>query len=111
VPVVEPPSNDTLKFVETVGDLYYREGNHADLAHRRIDAFRTYLRTTLNVRTGDADDLADRIARRSGVPRDEVEATLLAIRQAARSASLSSDDLLRLSRRLDRFYRKDTHAR
>lgn len=111
VPVVEPPSNDTLQFVETVGDLYYREGNHADLARRRIDAFRTYLRTTLNVRPDGTDDLAERIASRSGIPREEVDATLLAIRQAAQAGSLSGHDLLRLSRRLDRFYRNDAHRR
>lgn len=108
VPVVEPPSNDTLEFVETVGDLYYREGNHADLARRRIDAFRTYLRTTLNVRPDGSDDLAERIARRSGVPREEVDATLLAIRSASQTGSLSGEDLLRLGRRLDRFYQSDT---
>ena len=35
IPIVTPPRNDTLAFVQTVGDLYYQRGDHADLAQKK----------------------------------------------------------------------------
>ncbi len=50
VPIIEPLRNSSRDFVRTVGNLYFRKGDHADLARKMILYFkedlrqRTYLR-------------------------------------------------------------------
>lgn len=107
IPVEEPPENATRAFAETVGRLYYRHGDHADLAQKKVAYFHDYLRHRLNVRVRRGEDdalLVDDVAERSGVPRDEVDAVFEAVREAEARGRLSEKELLRLTRRIDAFY-------
>ncbi len=36
IPIVEPPKNTTLEFVSTIGRLYFQNGNHKDIADKKI---------------------------------------------------------------------------
>lgn len=113
IPVVEPPSNETLSFVRTVGELYYREGDNAQLAERKISYFQTYLRTHLGLSLDDldaareehADDMAASIARRSGVDRASVDDLLDRIRSAGRASSMEDAELRALANAINAFYR------
>ncbi|MGD1889944.1 MAG: DUF4350 domain-containing protein [Cyclobacteriaceae bacterium] len=44
IPVYQPPTNTTLDFVSTVGNLYYRTQNHKNLADTKIAHFYRFLR-------------------------------------------------------------------
>lgn len=39
IPVILPPENKTLEFIENIGDLYFQEGNHHDLIRKKIRYF------------------------------------------------------------------------
>lgn len=106
IPVIEPPSNDSLQFVRTVGRLYHQHGDHAALARKRITYFLDYVRSHLNVPTGVLDaDLAGRIAERSGLDEDHVRGLLATIRQVRDQESLTEDELHALNDQIEYFYR------
>lgn len=39
IPILPPPENKTLEFIENIGDLYFQEGNHKDLIQKKIRYF------------------------------------------------------------------------
>lgn len=39
IPLIPQPENKSLEFIETIGDLYFQEGNHLDVAKKKIRYF------------------------------------------------------------------------
>ena len=39
IPVIAPPKNVSLEFVKTIGNMYFRKGNHANMAQKLIQHF------------------------------------------------------------------------
>ncbi|MHB1277850.1 MAG: DUF4350 domain-containing protein [Bacteroidia bacterium] len=39
IPLIPQPENNSLEFIETIGDLYFQEGNHLDVAKKKIRYF------------------------------------------------------------------------
>ena len=94
IPVHTPPTNATVDFVKTVGRLYHRQGDHADLARKRIQYLRATLRERLGLSAGPVDEHWVRIvSQRSGVDRGTVETLAEAMHTARRASSLSAADL------------------
>jgi hypothetical protein len=105
VPVVEPPKNRTLDFVRHVGQLYYERGDPLDLARKKIEHFRAFVRRRLDLPGGPVtDEWIDRVARRSGVSQTDVAAVAEMIDRIPTQSSLSTKDLKTLDDRLDTFY-------
>jgi hypothetical protein len=105
IPVIEPPRNDSLDFVRTVGRLYHQHGDHAALARKRIAFFLDYVRSHLNLPTHALDeDLADRIAERSGVESETVHRLLQRMRDVRSRDALTEAELHALNDQLETFY-------
>lgn len=105
LPVVEPPKNETAAFVRTVGQLYFERGDHANLAQKKVDHFRTFARERLRLHLDVLDEEAvRRVAERSGVPREDVRELLRLLGEAEGRSRFTEDELQTLSRRLDTFF-------
>jgi hypothetical protein len=74
VKVVAPPTNATLEFVEQIGVLYYRQGNHSDIVRKKINYFLESVRSRFFTQTNVFDEkFLERLHNLSGVPRDQVQ--------------------------------------
>lgn len=121
IPEVSPPSNETLNFVRTVGDLYHRQGKNHELARRKLRYLSSYLRLQLGLSvtlvaeeengeeapaetTWDRDELTQQLVSRSGVPQEDIEAMMDQIVYTRNAATLSDDELRELSDALHTFY-------
>lgn len=110
IPVVEPPRNTSLEFVETIGQLYFQQGNHRDLAEKKIAHWLAFVRQQFNLPTHDFDDEFRRhLAAKSGVSRPDVDVLLARIEAVRASKTLSEEQLLDLNRRIEAFY-QTSHA-
>lgn len=106
IPIVRPPANTTVEFVETLGRLYHQSGSFKSIATKRIAALHDYIRTTLHLSTHRIDDeLLLRIAERSGVDRARVAAMMETARHVERSIEIDGQQLLELSDAIEYFYR------
>lgn len=56
VPVVHPPSNDTLDFIDVVANAHYKAENHSFIAKEIIHDFYEYIRHTYRMDFHQADD-------------------------------------------------------
>lgn len=105
IPVVKPPTNTSLEFTETVGRLYFQNGDHRGIAEKKVAYFNEYLRSRLGIRVGEAErDTHRRIAERSGVPEELVIALFSRIHHMRRARDFDATDLRSLNADLERFY-------
>ena len=107
IPVVQPPRNATVEFVRTVGRLYYNQGDHANLAHKKIGYFLDYVRTRLRLGTASLDERTqEQAAERSGVPLPDVQKTFMLIEKLRTQPHVTEAELKALSRQIETFYRR-----
>jgi len=105
IPVLRPLPNTTLLFTRTVASLYRQGSNHALMAEKKIDLFLDYVRTRFQEPTADLNDhnFRERVAQKAGVPRPQVDELLRLINFIRTAPSVSDQELLRLSKELQRF--------
>jgi hypothetical protein len=104
IPVIEPPQNTSLDFVKTVGRLYFQQGDHDNLARKKIQYFLTELRERYGLNTTVLDkEFTETLAQKSGTPLSETDELVRLLRSAQKSISLSEYDLLTLNAAIERF--------
>lgn len=101
VPVVEPLRNTSRDFVNTIGQLYYRKGDHADLARKMILYFKDEMRqrTYLRQFTDDAATY-QHLATKLDLPVEEVARRITRINEMEKATRLSELQLLELNNEL-----------
>ncbi|QIP11999.1 DUF4350 domain-containing protein [Spirosoma aureum] len=104
IPVIDPPQNTSLDFVKTVGRLYFQQGDHDNLARKKIQYFLTELRERYGLNTTVLDkEFTETLAQKSGTPLSETDELVRLLRSAQKSISLSEYDLLTLNAAIERF--------
>jgi hypothetical protein len=104
VPVVKPHSNMTLEFVEQVGALYYRQGNHSDMAQKKINYFLESIRTRFYTNTNAFDDLfLNRISNMSGIHLETVRQLFETINQVRAAGGCTEKQLRELEKLIRQF--------
>ncbi len=107
IPVVTPPSNETVQFAQTVGVLYYQQGDHKSMALKKILYFMEHVRSRYYLDTQlPPEELAPLLASKSGM---EPESTLrlLKMMAAIREAySIPEATLIKLNQLIEDFYTK-----
>lgn len=99
VPIVAPPTNSTLEFVEQVGVLYYRQGNHSDIVRKKINYFLESVRSRFFTQTNVFDDkFLERMENLSGTPKDMVRHLFAAIDYLRNTKGCSEKDLKNLDK-------------
>lgn len=107
IPIVAPPANTTMEFAETIGMLYQATGSHKDMATKKIRFFFDHLRQRFKIPAKDLNEgIKDKIAARSGLPRQEISILIDKIRAADMAAEVSDIQFLDLCGVIDDFYRK-----
>jgi hypothetical protein len=104
IPVVEVPRNTSVDFVKTVGRLYFQQGDHDNLARKKIQYFLADLRERYGLNTTTLDrEFAEMLAHKSGLSREEADELTRLLRNAQKSISLSEYDLLTLNTAIENF--------
>ena len=107
IPVVTPPQNVTLDFVETVGNLYHDQGSFHDIAARRTASLLEYIRGRLDLPTTTIDDLfIRRLSERSGVGIEQARRLAYSISRVEAGGEFGANDLLQYNREIETFYAK-----
>ena len=107
IPVIEPPRNTSLEFIETVGKLYYHKASHKDLAEKKFKYFAEFLRSNYYLA---ADKFSTehymRIAEKTGVNKVVVENIFNYFRAISQKASITETELFGLNNEIEKFYKK-----
>ena len=106
IPVIQPPRNTTLDFVETVGRLYHQSGDFRSVAEKQITYLLEYIRTRLNLPTHTLDRaFIERVSERSGLELERLQHLFGKIDQIqTKHRIMSAEDLLALNNDIEYFY-------
>lgn len=104
IPIIEPLANTSLEFVKNVGRMYFQQGDHDNLARKKIQYFLAELRERYNLNTTVLDkDFTEALAQKSGVSIQEASDLVRLLRDTQKSISLSEFDLLTLNKAIEAF--------
>ena len=107
IPVILPKRNANLDFIRTVGDLYFQNGNHTDLAKKKLLYFREHIRTHYHYLVGQfSTEAADRLARSSGKSEKQLLQLFRIFTGVEAGKRVSSAQLLELQKHLDIFHER-----
>jgi hypothetical protein len=108
IPVIPPLSNTTLEFVSTIGDLYYQNGDHWNIAEKKINYFLEQVRSKYMLPTNRLDnEFAATLSRKSGRDEKALVELVQLIRAIKDKPALSAEGLLDLNSKLEAFYTKE----
>jgi hypothetical protein len=106
IPVIAPLSNTSLDFVRTIGRLYYQRRDNHNLASKMVTHFQDQVRTRYHLAvTALEEGFADRLAYRTGYPKQELAALVDYMRELPAKAFVSDEELLDFHRQLEAFYK------
>jgi len=107
VPVIGAPRNTSLDFVRTIGQLYYQRRDNHNLAMKMVVHFQDQVRSRyLLGATAEEAGFADKLAYRTGYPKQELEWLVDYMRQLPLKAHVPDDELLEFHNRLEAFYKQ-----
>ncbi|PSR54277.1 DUF4350 domain-containing protein [Adhaeribacter arboris] len=105
IPILAPSTNETLAFVRVVGNLYFNNRNHKNIAEKKIRYFLEYLRLHFYESSPINDSEAqERIAARSGVAITEVNNLFYLLQKISNVPIITDEDLRQLNQQLEAFY-------
>ncbi|MFT2008661.1 DUF4350 domain-containing protein [Pontibacter sp. 13R65] len=107
IPVLEPPRNTTLDFVQVMGNLYFNNGHHKNIAEKKITYFLEYLRTHYHLATNEwNEELRERVVAKAGVEAQLINQLFNLIESIWSSKAISEQILMELNNNLENFYRQ-----
>lgn len=104
IPVVKPLTNTSLEFVKTIGRMYFQQGDHENIARKKIQYFLAHLRERYSLNTTLLDkEFAETLARKSGASIEETSELVSLLRDAQKRITLTETDLLVLNKAMEKF--------
>jgi len=107
IPIIKPLSNTTMEFVRTVGNLYFKQSNHKNIADKKITYYLDFIRTKYSLKTLHlTDNLLKQISEKSGIEVTEIRRIFNLINLVSISTSIKKETLLELNNQIENFYIK-----
>ncbi|MCP4136787.1 MAG: hypothetical protein GY754_37805 [bacterium] len=111
IPIIEPLKNTTLEFIETVGRLYFRRGDHKNIAEKKIVYFLDHIHSRYYIDALHVDsDLYANLAAKSGMSESDMEQLFEYITTIRNSPAVSSKQLFELNKRIENFWAQQIHG-
>jgi hypothetical protein len=107
IPVIKPLANTTLEFVNTVGNLYFKQSNHKNIAEKKITYFLDYVRTKYSLKTLLLNDqFILQLSEKSLIEKEEIKELISIINIISISESIKQATLIELNNLIENFYIK-----
>ncbi|MEO7452988.1 MAG: DUF4350 domain-containing protein [Chitinophagaceae bacterium] len=107
IPIIAPPRNSTLDFVQTVGSVYFNQHDNKNIALKKINYFMEFVRSGFYLSTSQLnDEFTQLLAKKTGVSENETRDLVNLIYEINDSPQITDQALLQLSNQIDSFYAK-----
>jgi hypothetical protein len=106
IPKVEPNTNTTVAFTETIGRLYLQKKNNKNIAEKMITYFFDHIRNNYFLTTNIINHtFMVTLARKSGVPIQQIESLFRTINSIQTSDDVEDFQLLSFNEQVQNFYK------
>lgn len=107
IPPLEPLPNTTVAFAQTIGRLYFQNGDHRNLIHKRIRVLLDHIRSAYFLPTHRFDqDFLHQLAAKSGLDEKELIQLFRRIAHAQEHDTISEEGMIELNRLIEWFYQE-----
>lgn len=107
IPVIKPLENTTVEFIETVGNLYFRQKNHKNIADKKIAYLFDHLRTRYSINTNEInEEFKAVVAQKTRFGIDNTSELFSLIKMVKRSLSIDQKLLFDLNNIIEKFYKQ-----
>ncbi len=104
IPIVTPPVNSTLEFVNVVSHVYYNSKNHQSIAAEKIRYFYELVRRKFHVNTNNInEEFLNEIAELSGVEYKLVKQLFTYCEKLKQPVEITENELIELNRQIHNF--------
>jgi len=108
IPVVERLKNTSVEFAEVVGRVYYQQRNNRDIAEKKVNYLLEYIRTKYRLKTLDLDqEFKIALINISSVSADIIDELLEEITYLKAGQMVKDQQLIRLNKLIEQFYKQD----
>lgn len=106
IPILEPNSNTSLEFVETIGTLYWQQNDHRELAVQQMQLWNNHINARYQLSfKATSDNFADKLAAVSAVPKQHILKILEEYRIIKNSSQTTEDRMINFHQLLEYFYK------
>jgi len=104
IPVMNTPKNVSLEFIETIGNMYYRQSNHANMAEKLVQHFWIYVKDRFGITYNQftENELLVQISAKSGL--SDLEMQTLFNEISENNSKWTGQRLMDLNQKLEDFY-------
>lgn len=107
IPVITPPKNSSLEFVEIIGRLYLHRASHKDLAEKKFNYFTDFLRTNYHLKLNElTTEYSEKISEKTGTDKLLIVTIFNAYEQIASKVSISEKELFNFNTKIEDFYQQ-----
>lgn len=107
IPVIQPYTNTTIEFIETIGNLYFRQKNHKNIAEKKINYFMDYLRNRYSINIMELNDEAKKaVSSKTNYSEADTFQLFLVLKTVRWSKNVDGKSLLNLNNEIEIFYKK-----
>lgn len=103
IPVIEPHQNTTVKYVKTLGALFYSERNHKKAAQRIVSYFLRSLKEKYYLHIDYSERFYKHLSAKSGIQINEVIQTFEYILKVRDLPRIDEKTLMELTRKIEQF--------
>lgn len=109
VPVIKPLRNTTVEFVQTIGNLYYQQGNVPNIIDKKIVFFLDRIRTNYFIDTSKLDErFTERLRSKSEKNIELITEIVEFINKFRKNKTAEKNDLIHLNKLIEEFWDKNT---
>ena len=107
IPTLQAPENTSLQFASSIGTLYFQQGDHQNLAQKKIIFLNEHIRTHYQLLPDwNSDEFIKQLAQKSARAEEEIKTLQSQVLLTKSRQNYGSDQLLRLHKAIQSFNRK-----
>lgn len=104
IPVIQPLKNATVDFTQTIGDLYYQNGDFSNIIHKKIEFFLEFVRSHYYLDTNKLNEpFQNKLAIKSGNSKEDTKALIDYLVFLKSKSTHTEKELIELNKKLETF--------
>lgn len=107
IPILNPPENSSIKFAETIGQLYLEKGNHKKILDKKILFFFEYINSHFGISSEEITEREiENLSLKSGIELNEIESLIDLIHLVKDKEKVTEKELKMVTDQIDQFYKQ-----
>lgn len=106
IPIIESKENTSLKYVETIGQLYFHDEEHIEIANEMRLQFLNFIRQKYYIKTNEIDEVFfKQLSLKSDIEEEKIKAIFEEFVDILKVKSIHQQKLHSLNKQLEYFYK------